>query len=54
MGSHRKRVGAGFFAAHSVAELRQQSDHWLESNGRLTEPMYLAPGATHYTADLVG
>jgi molybdopterin-dependent oxidoreductase alpha subunit len=46
----RKRVGAGFFAAHSVAELRQQSDHWLESNGRLTEPMYLAPGADHYTA----
>jgi molybdopterin-dependent oxidoreductase alpha subunit len=44
----RKRVGADFFAAHSVDELRQQSDHWLESNGRLTEPMYLAPGASHY------
>jgi molybdopterin-dependent oxidoreductase alpha subunit len=44
----RKRVSAGFFADHSVAELRQQSDHWLESNGRLTEPVYLAPGATHY------
>src|SRR5208282_3570926 len=44
----RKRVDADFFAAHSVAELREQSDHWLESNGRLTEPMYLAPGATHY------
>jgi molybdopterin-dependent oxidoreductase alpha subunit len=44
----RKRVGADFFAAHSVAELRAQPDHWLEHNGRLTEPMYLAPGATHY------
>jgi molybdopterin-dependent oxidoreductase alpha subunit len=44
----RKRVDAGFFAAHSVAELREQPDHWLEHNGRLTEPMYLAPGATHY------
>lgn len=44
----RKRVGADFFAAHPVAELREQSDHWLESNGRLAEPMYLAPGATHY------
>jgi len=44
----RKRVDAAFFAAHPVAELRQQSDHWLEANGRLTEPMYLAPGATHY------
>jgi molybdopterin-dependent oxidoreductase alpha subunit len=44
----RKRVDAGFFAAHSVAELREQPDHWLEHNGRLSEPMYLAPGATHY------
>ncbi|MCQ4079504.1 FdhF/YdeP family oxidoreductase [Streptomyces sp. RB6PN25] len=45
----RKRVGAEFFAAHSVAELRAQDHHWLEHNGRLTEPMHLAPGATHYT-----
>ncbi|MFL6162884.1 MAG: FdhF/YdeP family oxidoreductase [Jatrophihabitantaceae bacterium] len=44
----RKRVGRDFFAAHSVAELREQADHWLEHNGRLTEPMYLAPGASHY------
>jgi molybdopterin-dependent oxidoreductase alpha subunit len=44
----RKRVDAAFFAAHPVAFLRQQSDHWLEANGRLTEPMYLAPGGTHY------
>ncbi len=44
----RKRVGAAFFAEHSVADLREQSDHWLEANGRLTEPVYLAPGATHY------
>jgi molybdopterin-dependent oxidoreductase alpha subunit len=44
----RKRVGPEFFAANSIAELREQPDHWLEHNGRLTEPMYLAPGATHY------
>src|SRR5580692_6750377 len=44
----RKRVEAEFFAAHSIAELREREDHWLEQNGRLTEPMYLAPGATHY------
>ncbi len=44
----RKRVGPDFFAANSVAELREQPDHWLEHNGRLTEPMYLAPDATHY------
>ncbi len=45
----RKRVGREFFAAHSIAELREQPEHWLEHNGRLTEPMYLAPGASHYT-----
>ncbi|MGH2874322.1 MAG: FdhF/YdeP family oxidoreductase, partial [Solirubrobacteraceae bacterium] len=45
----RKRVGPEFFAEHSVAELRTRDSHWLEANGRLTTPMYLAPGATHYT-----
>ena len=44
----RKRADAGFFAAHSVAFLREQTDHWLEANGRLTEPMHLAEGASHY------
>jgi molybdopterin-dependent oxidoreductase alpha subunit len=45
----RKRVGPEFFAANSIAALREQPDHWLEHNGRLTEPMYLAPRATHYS-----
>ncbi|MGH8961157.1 MAG: hypothetical protein ACRDWT_08110, partial [Jatrophihabitantaceae bacterium] len=45
----RKRVDAAFFAAHSLADLRSQDDHWLEHHGRLTEPMHLAPGATHFT-----
>ncbi|HEY5336200.1 MAG TPA: molybdopterin-dependent oxidoreductase, partial [Mycobacteriales bacterium] len=44
----RKRVDASFFATHSIAELREEDDHWLEHHGRLTAPMYLAPGATHY------
>jgi molybdopterin-dependent oxidoreductase alpha subunit len=44
----RKRVDPDFFANHPVAELQQQTDHWLESQGRLTHPMYLAPDATHY------
>ena len=44
----RKRVGPEFFAAHSIAELREESDHWLESQGRLTAPMYRPPDATHY------
>jgi molybdopterin-dependent oxidoreductase alpha subunit len=44
----RKRVDEAFFAHHSVNELADQTDHWLEGRGRLTHPMYLAPGATHY------
>jgi molybdopterin-dependent oxidoreductase alpha subunit len=44
----RKRVGAEFFAQHSVADLLEHDDHWLEHQGRLTEPMYVAPGGTHY------
>jgi molybdopterin-dependent oxidoreductase alpha subunit len=44
----RKRVDAAFFAKYPVSWLNEQTDHWLESNGRLTEPMYLAPGTDHY------
>jgi molybdopterin-dependent oxidoreductase alpha subunit len=44
----RKRVGSDFFAQYSVAELLERDDHWLEHQGRLTEPMYLPPGGTHY------
>ncbi|HEY3713596.1 MAG TPA: FdhF/YdeP family oxidoreductase [Jatrophihabitantaceae bacterium] len=44
----RKRVEASFFAEHSIDDLRAESDHWLESQGRLTEPMYRPPGGTHY------
>jgi molybdopterin-dependent oxidoreductase alpha subunit len=44
----RKQVGADFFAEHSVADLLGHDDHWLERQGRLTEPMYVPPGGTHY------
>jgi molybdopterin-dependent oxidoreductase alpha subunit len=42
------RVGREFFATHSIAQLRGEESHSLEHHGRLTEPMYLAPGADHY------
>ena len=35
----KRRVDATFFAKHSLAALREQSDYWLEYQGRLTEPM---------------
>ena len=44
----RARVDRDFFARHTIEELRTLSDHELERSGRLSEPMYLAPGATHY------
>src|SRR5579862_9219613 len=44
----RKHIGAEFFAEHPVAELREMTDHWLEAQGRLTEPLLLAAGDTHY------
>ncbi len=44
-----KKIGREFFAAHSVGELAAQSDHWLNAQGRLVEPLVLRPGATHYT-----
>ncbi len=44
-----RKADAAFFARCSVDELRGQSDHWLEQQGRLTEPLVKRPGATHYT-----
>lgn len=35
----RKSVDLDFFAKHSVTRLRQQSDYFLEYQGRLTHPM---------------
>ncbi|MEL6184074.1 MAG: FdhF/YdeP family oxidoreductase [Myxococcota bacterium] len=45
-----KRVDRHFFAQHSVADLLNRSDHWLNAQGRLAEPMVLRPGATHYSS----
>ena len=43
-----KRVTPEFFQKWSVAELAQQSDQWLNAQGRLTHPMLLHRDATHY------
>lgn len=43
-----KRVTADFFAAHSVAWLAEQSDEFLEAQGRLTEPMAYDPASDRY------
>jgi molybdopterin-dependent oxidoreductase alpha subunit len=43
-----RRVGPEFFAEHSIAELYGHDDWWLGQQGRLTHPMILDEGATHY------
>ncbi|ALE86149.1 FdhF/YdeP family oxidoreductase [Pseudonocardia sp. HH130629-09] len=43
-----RRVTPEFFAEHSIADLRERSAHWLESQGRLTHPMVRRAGRTHY------
>ena len=43
-----RRVTRTLFEHHTIDELRAHSDHWLGQQGRLTEPMWLAPGADHY------
>lgn len=42
------RVTREFFAEHSVSALMEQSDYWLEMQGRLTEPMRYDPATDHY------
>jgi molybdopterin-dependent oxidoreductase alpha subunit len=43
-----RRVTPEFFAKYSVHELLQKSDFWLNEQGRLTHPMILRDGSSHY------
>jgi molybdopterin-dependent oxidoreductase alpha subunit len=43
-----RKCGAEFFAKNSVIELSNRDEYWLGQQGRLTEPMVLREGATHY------
>ena len=44
----KKHIGPEFFRQHSIAALREQTDNWLELQGRLVHPMVKREGATHY------
>ncbi|MFG5860524.1 FdhF/YdeP family oxidoreductase [Metapseudomonas sp. CR1201] len=44
----KRRVDAAFFARYSVSQLREQSDYWLEYQGRLTHPMRYDRQTDHY------
>ena len=44
----KRRVDRDFWSKWSVSELSQKSDYWLNSQGRLTEPMILYPDSNYY------
>ncbi|CAL2083873.1 FdhF/YdeP family oxidoreductase [Tenacibaculum sp. 190524A02b] len=44
----KNRVSPIFFASHSVEELSTLSDYEIGKSGRITHPMILKEGATHY------
>ena len=43
-----RRVDRSFFLEHSIEDLREKTDYWLGQQGRITEPMVLRAGSTHY------
>ncbi len=44
----QRQAGRDFWAAHSLEDLAGRTDYWLGQQGRITEPMVLREGATHY------
>lgn len=44
----KRRVDTAFFARYSVSQLREQSDYWLEYQGRLTEPLRYDAASDRY------
>ena len=43
-----KIVDERFFAKYSIQQLLEKSDYWHDQQGRLTSPMILREGASHY------
>lgn len=46
----RKKCDASFFKKYSVEQIASWSDYEIGRSGRVTEPMYLPQGASHYQA----
>ena len=44
----KANVDAKFFAKYTIKDLSQKSDYWLNSQGRINQPMYLGSGETNY------
>lgn len=44
----KNKIDSAFVKDHTIVSLLSQNDHWLEKQGRLTEPLILRPGETNY------
>ena len=44
----KSRVDSNFWSKWSISELSQKSDFWLNSQGRLTEPMIISQDSNYY------
>ncbi len=47
--STTRTVGAPFWAEHSIKDLEGKTEYWLGSQGRISEPVVIKPGDTHYS-----
>ncbi|MFL6108133.1 MAG: FdhF/YdeP family oxidoreductase [Marmoricola sp.] len=43
-----RKVDRSFWAAHPIEELHGRTDYWLGQQGRITEPVVLREGSSHY------
>jgi len=44
-----RTVTPEFWAEHSLAELETKTEYWLGNQGRITHPVVIRPGDTHYS-----
>lgn len=47
--STTQKLEPSFFKKYSLQELSEQSDFWMGKRGRITQPMYLEKGQSHYS-----
>lgn len=46
--STARKIGAEFFAKHSVSEIWRHTDHWIEDQGRVIDPLRYNAATDHY------
>ncbi|TFC04824.1 FdhF/YdeP family oxidoreductase [Cryobacterium adonitolivorans] len=44
-----RTVGPEFWAKHSLADLADKTEYWLGNQGRISQPVVVRPGDTHYS-----